>query len=230
MCGRYALDGENAHQARSMVRALSWMKLIQTEPAQRYWGFDCRPTTRRAVFMQQGEGVEMVAARWGWNRAFLGKRPVINARYETVDSKAMFATALAERRCVVPASAYYEWRRDEKDRPLAKYAFREASGDLLLIAGLWEDATTDEGTERRFLVLTRAMTRYAEIHDRTPVMLTPAAAEAWMDPKARAAEVVEAAASRSDDDLVVRAVVSGPSKKVSEGPHLLEPTESPWPW
>ncbi len=130
----------------------------------------------------------------------------------------------------MPATAYYEWRRDEKDRPLSKFAFREIDGGPLLIAGLWEDVEVDGGSERRFLVLTRAMEKFIEIHDRTPVLLSPQAAEAWLDPKASSAEVVEAAASMTDDDLVVRSVVSGPTKAVPEGPHLMESTGEKWPF
>lgn len=230
MCGRYALDGENEEQRRAMLKALAWIRQVQDDSARKYWSWDARPTTKRAVFFHSSTGIEMRDARWGWSRDFLKSRPVINARYETAHDKRMFKAALRERRCVVPATAYYEWRRDEKDRPLAKYAFREAGGDLLLMAGLWEDGSAEEGAECRFLVLTRRMELHAHVHDRTPVMLTPAAAECWMDPKATAAEVVEAAASRNDHDLVVRSVVGGPSKTVVEGPHLMAPTDEPWPW
>lgn len=104
------------------------------------------------------------------------------------------------------------------------------SGRQLLIAGLWEQAKGPDGLERRFLVLTRAMNRYKAIHDRTPVLLTPAAAEAWMDPKAPDREVLEAARSCTDDDLIVRPVVSGPTRAVPEGPHLMESVGEAWPW
>jgi putative SOS response-associated peptidase YedK len=228
MCGRYALDGSE-EQRRPMRAALLWMRAAYAEDSQRYWGFDCRPTTRRAVFFRAGDNIAMSGARWGWQREFLGKRPLINARYESAADKAMFRTALAGRRCVVPATCYFEWKRDEKDRPLEKFAFRASDGELLLIAGLWEDVVTDGQAERRFLVLTREMRRFAEIHDRTPVLLTPDAAERWLDPVASAAAVADAALSKTDDDLVPRRVINGPSRAVPEGGHLLKPSE-PWPW
>jgi putative SOS response-associated peptidase YedK len=230
MCGRYSLDGSDP-RSRALHQALDWMSAAIAPESAKYWSFDARPTTRRAVFFQDsGKSIALAGARWGWERAFLGKRPVINARFETVDAKKMFAQAMRERRCVVPATAYFEWRRDAKDRPLAKFAFREADGHLLLLAGLWEDVEIEGGSERRFLVLTRAMERYAEIHDRTPVLLSRDAAEAWLDPQAQQAEVTQAAGSRTDDDLVVRSVVSGPSKTVPEDERLVAPIDQPWPW
>jgi len=229
MCGRYSLDGSDP-RSKELTKALIWMAQVSTPEASKYWSFDCRPTTRRAVFMDTNGTIQLTGARWGWQRDFIGNRPIINARYETVDTKKMFSQAMQFRRCVVPATAYYEWKRDAKDKPLAKYAFREADGNMLLIAGLWEDVDVEGKPDRRFLVLTRAMERYSEIHDRTPVLLSAAAAEAWLDSKAPAGEVGEAAASRTDDDLIVRSVVSGPSIAVPEGAHLAKPIDQPWPW
>lgn len=99
----------------------------------------------------------LAAARWGWVRDFATGGRIINARWETATEKRTFAEAVERRRCVIPATAYYEWRRDERDRPLEKYAFLPASGGWLAMAGLYEDVPLHEGSERRFLVLTRPM-------------------------------------------------------------------------
>jgi len=61
--------------------------------------------------------------------------------------KRTFSKAVEGRRCAIPASGYYEWRRDDRDRPLEKYAFLPAAdGALLAMAGLYEDVTTLEGS------------------------------------------------------------------------------------
>lgn len=223
MCGRYVLDPitgkgvpmfpENVHQWRLRSRTAY---AIEHDLA----GYDIRPTTLCAVALHSET---LTAARWGWARDFATGGRIINARWETVTEKRTFSEAAERRRCVIPATGYYEWRRDDRDRPLAKYAFLPAvEGTLLAMAGLYEDVAGPDGVERRFLVLTRPMARYAEIHDRTPVMLSGVGEDAWLNPSASMGDILEAARSMGDDDLVPRAVASGPTKARPAGAWLMD--------
>jgi putative SOS response-associated peptidase YedK len=226
MCGRYALrDDDIAHLAS---------RYPPTEPIDRLTRlahFDVRPTTVRPV-IREGS---LQAARWGWQRPWSAK-PLINTRSETVADKATFRDAFRKRRLVVPATAYYEWHRVD-EVPKEKYAFRLQDGEPLLMAGIWEEATIPDGQETRFLILTREMTtRHAVagrapilIHDRTPVLLTPAAAATWMDPAATDGDLWDAASTRTDHDLVVREVVRNAAMERRNDPQLLEPVGEPWP-
>ncbi len=101
MCGRYGFQGDKQQQEAADRASLAWLRALVSEEAEKYYGWDCRPTTRRAVYFQGADGIALSGARWGWQRDFLKSRPVINARYETIDQKRMFVQAFKERRCVV---------------------------------------------------------------------------------------------------------------------------------
>ncbi len=221
MCGRYVLDpatGKSVPQYPAEP-----MRRVQFAVDHDLAGYDIRPTVRCAVVLPSNE---LGIARWGWVRAFATGGRIINARWETATEKRTFSEAVEQRRCVIPATAYFEWQRDERDRPIkgGKHAFNAGNGDLLAMAGLYEDVPGPDGVERRFLVLTRPMVRYATIHDRTPVMLTEAGEEAWLDPVAPMGDVLDAARSMGDDDLTPYRVADGPNKARAAGAWLLEAT------
>lgn len=135
----------------------------------------------------QGRRLEL--ARWGlvpsWAKDVeLGSR-MINARSETVTEKPSFRSAFAKRRCIVPASGYYEWRVDDGvKRP---YWISPEDNQPLAFAGLyefWKDKSL--GDDAQWLVTTTIVTQAArgamrELHDREPVMMQPDAVAKWLD-------------------------------------------------
>lgn len=225
MCGRFA----NSETIPVLAARLG----ADVAPGSDRWSpsFDVRPTQAAPVLLG-GPRRRLGLMTWGWSRDFAAGGRLINARVETAAVKPTFAEALRRRRCVVPATAYYEWRRDAADRPIrgGKHAFQAADGGWLLMAGLWEPAEGPDGTRAAgFIVLTRAMVQHADIHDRTPVLVTLASAAVWLDPQAPPSAVRAAAQVRRDDDLIVRPVCDGPNARVSAGPQLLASTGEPWP-
>lgn len=225
MCGRYALDPATGKSVPAVEQARPAARWLRFAADHDLTGYDIRPTTLCAVALPQGR---LCAARWGWARDFATGGRIINARWETATEKRTFAEAVERRRCVIPATAYYEWQRDARDRPVrgGKHAFRPIDGGTCAMAGVWEDVTLPEGAgEVRFLVLTRTMVKHAGIHDRTPVMLSNDAIEAWLDPSAPMGDVLDAARSLGDDDLAPYRVADGPTKAKPAGSWLLEPTD-----
>lgn len=223
MCGRFVIDPATGKSVPKYPAEA--VRRLRFAAEHELAGFDIRPTSHAAIVLP---GRQLGSARWGWARDFASGGRIINARWETAAAKQTFAAAVAQRRCVIPATAYYEWRRDDRDRPLEKYAFLPAASDAIFaMAGLYEDVVEPAGSERRFLVLTRPMQRHAGIHDRTPVMLSPEAESAWLDPQAATDDVMAAARSLGDDDLVPRRVDNGPTRARPAGPWLLEPIPEP---
>jgi putative SOS response-associated peptidase YedK len=104
----------------------------------------------------------------------------INARSETAATSGMFRGALAARRCLVPADAFYEWRTTADGKQ--PYAIARADGAPLALAGLWEGWRSPDGeTLRSFTILTtRANTDLAPLHTRMPVILEPHTWELWL--------------------------------------------------
>ena len=142
---------------------------------------------------------------WAKDRS-VGSR-MINARCETAAEKPAFREALRQRRCLVPASGFYEWtgRRGAR-RP----HYLSPPGDgLFAMAGLWERWRDEAGQVlESCTVLTADANRVvARLHDRMPVILDPKDYEAWLDPFPREpAELVPLLRTCPDDWLAVREV------------------------
>ena len=114
------------------------------------------------------------AMKWGFV-GYNGK-PVINARSETALEKPMFQNAMRERRCLIPAGGYYEWRKAGAKK--VKYQFF-IPGQRLHFAGCWRQ---EKGSQiYTFVILTRQAAGGAEaIHDRMPVIIPESRMDAWL--------------------------------------------------
>ncbi len=125
--------------------------------------------------------------RWGlmpsWTTDPKQRRP-INVRSETAAGSGMFKAALADRRCLVPADAFYEWRAMADGKQ--PYAIARQDGAPLAFAALWEWWKAPEGTlVRTFAILTTAANATMRVlHERMPVILEPDAWSAWLGPDA----------------------------------------------
>ena len=106
-------------------------------------------------------------------------RGLINARSETAPDKAAFKKAFATRRCLVPATGFYEWAKPSRDR----HHYTPAQG-LFALAGLWQPHRQSDGTTiDTFAILTTAANDMLQrVHDRMPVILGSNAAGAWLAP------------------------------------------------
>lgn len=157
-----------------------------------------------AVRVDRDGARRLHALRWGlvpfWAKdASIGRR-LINARLDGLKDKPAFREALARRRCLIPASGFYEWGVDAagKKQP---YFVHARSEPLLALAGLWERwrGTGDgEPLETCVIVTTDAAPLLAPIHDRMPVMLTRAAQEVWLDATTDVATIAGLAAHGPD--------------------------------
>lgn len=126
--------------------------------------------------------------KWGFAPFQKGGRPVINARRETALDKPMFRKPLLERRCVIPASHYYEWEKQGATK--VRHAIRPMGQNILYMAGLYR--IEEEQALPVFTILTRpAAPDIAFIHDRMPVILFPDQREAWLRPDADVRGIME---------------------------------------
>lgn len=162
------------------------------------------PTDQIDTVIEREGKRELVPMRWGlvpswWNKRLKElKLSTFNARVETVATKPMFRDAFKQRRCVVPASGYYEW----KDTPTGKqpYYFTAADGAPLSFAGLWDEWRDKEGGETLkscAVIICDANEFVGEIHDRMPVLLQPRDFDAWL----RAQSGVEVLKPAANDAL-----------------------------
>lgn len=107
---------------------------------------------------------------------------MINARAETVAGKPAFRAAFRRRRCLIPASGFYEWQK-QTGGPKQPFWIAAADSGLLTFAGLWESWLSPDGGELRTctIVTTAANDQLSPIHHRMPVILAPADFDAWLD-------------------------------------------------
>ena len=121
---------------------------------------------------------------WGlvphWSRDLKAERKPINARSETAAALPLFRDALARRRCIVPADAFYEWQVTEGGK--IPTAIAREDGMPLALAGLWEGWRGSDGTVlRSFTILTTTACKALEhLHERMPVVLEQADWPVWL--------------------------------------------------
>jgi putative SOS response-associated peptidase YedK len=148
------------------------------------------PTTPIDIVRERAGKRELVAARWGlipswWKKPLKELPATFNARSDTVAEKPMFRGAFKSRRCIIPASGYYEWRKGE-DGGREPHYFRRVDGAVLSMAGLyeeWQDPATGEIVTSATIIVTDASEDIAAIHHRMPVILEQNQIEGWLTHK-----------------------------------------------
>lgn len=136
---------------------------------------------------QGGQRYLLGPARFGLVPHFAKELPKdgkhFNARAETVHERPLLRAAFERRRCLVPATAFFEWKRSPVQKGAQRYVYRPALGGFLALAGIWETWRSEQGEKvGSFAILTtEANQLVAEVHGRMPVILASAEAQAlWL--------------------------------------------------
>lgn len=163
MCGRYAL--------------FRWSPALAALPGfpadlQPHWSI----APGASVLMLRGtaQGHEAAQARWGLTPPWLTdlSRTPAHARAETIAEQPMFREAFRERRCLVPANGFYEWRGGGRKRPY----WMSAEAPLLYFAAIWERYPVSGHVYLSLALVTRAAASL-----RRPLLLDPAGQAGWLD-------------------------------------------------
>ena len=178
MCGRYALDVTGLELARLFGATLGTG--AGSSPR-----LNLAPTMEILVLRSSNEVASRLdLLRWGliprWaSDPGVGNR-MINARSETVFEKPAFKAAVRERRCLIPATLFYEWKRAGGKR--VPFGIRPSDEALFVFAGIWERWEGSEGPLETVAILTTSPNRVmSSIHDRMPVILNPDERARWLD-------------------------------------------------
>ncbi len=134
---------------------------------------------------------EVTMAGWGLIPFWMKEKPKvphINARAETVQKLPLFREAFAKRRCLIPATGFYEWQqRDDGKQP---YRFRRRDLEPFAFAGIWEFAKLGgEEILSAAMIVGEPNPLVGGVHDRMPVMLLPEDYDRWLDPGAKQDEL-----------------------------------------
>ena len=166
---------------------------------------EIKPTDIAAVIAPDSRGERSVFPMiWGFllpdRENTRRSQPLINARVETADLKPTFRECWKRRRCIVPASYYYEWEHfvkpDGTKKTGGKYAIQPAGETVTWLAGLYR---MEDGFPH-FTILTRQPgPETGKLHDRMPLILPQGAIDAWINPNTAAVAVKEIAAAALTD-------------------------------
>lgn len=216
MCGRYALTLPQD----AMVQLFGAVPSNDVPEGPRW---NVCPTTQIPVVTSDGAGRRLVSMRWGfvpqWYDTPTGGPLLINARAETVAEKPAFRAACRERRCLIPATGFYEWTKAADGTRLPWYFHAPEDGPLVF-AGIWQ-AWGTEAQPTCAIVSCAAGPTMAEVHHREPVTLAPEDWPLWLGEAGKgAARLMRAAPEgRITRHRVARAVNSNRA----EGPELIDP-------
>lgn len=220
MCGRFAFYSPSEAAAALFGVTDS----IEVQPR-----YNIAPTQYVAAIREnESDARELVMLRWGlvpfWAKdPSIGSR-MINARAETVAEKPSFRAAYRQRRCLVLADGFYEWRKESDGK--TPYYISPASNQPFAFAALWENWNNKEDStslQSTTLITTAADDFMSGLHHRMPVVLQPQTADRWL---------------AGDDGLVEYVSLNGPDLQAwpvdrrvnnarNDGEELLLPTGDP---
>lgn len=219
MCGRVTV--------RFAPHALEPFGVILTEPlVPRY---NVAPSQGLPVIRVRDGQRECVSLTWGlvprWAKDTSIAAGTRNAKSETITTKPSFRDAFRRRRCLVMVSSFYEWDRHPGARFKQPYVIELADGAAMAFAGLWESWTPPSGGDvlETCTIATCAPNEFmARLHDRMPVILSPAAADRWLAPETPPAEL-QSLLVPLEGEMHAYPVSTRMNSAQNDGPECIEP-------
>lgn len=182
MCGRFASKAKSEQIEKEFKVGKLNPKLFEAR-------FNIAPSQIIPAILET-DGERLVnGLKWGlipsWAKDDSFASKTINARAETITEKASFKNAFKSRRCIIPASGFYEWAKKGEKVKQPFYFFLK-NKDVFGFAGLyeeWLDKQSGELVETCTIITTEANACLEPVHDRMPVILKPADYDQWLDEK-----------------------------------------------
>ena len=221
MCGRLAVTLPNDAMAQ----------LFAAQPANdlpEVPNFNVCPTTQVHTITSDAGARRLTQMRWGfiptWYKKPSGGPLLINARAETIAEKPAFKAACRARRCLIPASGFYEWTKDE-DGGRDPWFIQARDRAPLAFAGIWQDWKVDDESLRTCAVVTSAANMsMSAIHHRMPVILQQKDWPLWLGEQGKGAALLMQAAP--EDQLEFYRVDRAVNSNLARGAQLIERVNS----
>jgi putative SOS response-associated peptidase YedK len=206
MCGRFSLHLAELAELRnqlgvSRVLITDWHPRYNIAPSQLVpvVTADDAPGERA----REPERV-LRALRWGLVLADEPRKAaggMINARVESLPKWSSIRSAFRERRCIVPATGYYEWRPEPDRRAKQPLWIHPEDGSVMALAGVWSETVSEDGevVDTFAIVTTEAPDALRSIHDRVPLELRGQDVDRWLAPGALSGKALEAMVEAARD-------------------------------
>lgn len=209
MCGRYAL-----HTSPEVIALAFGVPAIPAY-APRY---NIAPASQVLIIRRN----EAAMVRWGlvprWAKDPSIGATLNNARAETVAEKPSFRDACRRRRCLIPASGFYEWKAEAgRKQP---YYIHPAGGELFAFAGLWEQW---QDLQTCAIITTVANEKMTTVHDRMPVIVSPAEYSDWLSDRSYEKVALRPCPNAA---IAIHRVGRAVNNARSDTPGLIEPEDA----
>lgn len=156
----------------------------------------------------------------GWSKTPETKYSTFNVRSEDAATKPTFRSAFKRRRCIVPASGFYEWKK-LKDGAKQPFYITRADDDILYFAGLWE--CWQEELLTCTILTTTPNVEMKALHHRMPCILEREQAEAWCNPDLNDVERIQEFLNPAAEGLwAMHEVDKGVGNTRNNAVHLIE--------
>jgi len=219
MCGRYFID--------TLPELLAQQFNVIAHPSYAP-SYNLAPTQNMLLLRAHGEQLNWAQVRWGlvphWSKDAKGAARMINARSEGVAEKPAFRNAMRYRRCVIPASGFYEWQTTASGKQ--PFAIVPTDAASFGFAGLFEAWTAPDGSvlETGCILTTSPNSLMLPIHDRMPVILDPSQYEGWI--RAPVADALRLVDSFPTERMRAYRVGRAVGNARNDYPALIAPEES----
>lgn len=204
MCGRFTFRSTE-HELQDLFDVLRSPPIVPR--------YNIAPTQSVLTFSLDTQGQREGRMRhWGliprWATDASGAGQLINARSESVAEKPTFRESFLHRRCLIPASGFFEWQAAGRSKQ--PWLITRVSGELLTFAGLWEVWQRPDGTplESCTILTTTANEMMAQVHQRMPVILAREQFASWLSPATTEHEELSALLKPCPEDWLQRSPVS----------------------
>ena len=225
MCGRYLLS------TSAEIIADLFQAELTAEFRPRY---NIAPSQMIPVVELAGKSRRVSLMRWGltpsWAKAKIGPRggvrlpDFINARSETASSKPSFRNAFRQRRCIVPADGFFEWKK-ALDGSRQAHCVRFGDRQVFAMAAIWETWRSAEGALRQgvCVLTTQGNADLKTLHDRMPVVLHPDHYDFWLNPASALPPIEDLLQPLPDGFMEVYPVSNRVNKPGHDDADLLNP-------
>lgn len=174
MCGRFSLELDDTFYPRYEVDTL-----LEISP-----NYNVAPSSIIPVIVKNSPK-KIIKMKWGylpsWSKEYDSKYSVINTRVETIQSKPYFKESFTKYRCLIPATGFYEWRKDPTEKiPFYIHLKNSKYFSFAGIYSIWKDVSGKEFYTCS-IITTKPNKLMIPIHDRMPVILSKEEEEIWID-------------------------------------------------
>lgn len=206
MCGRFALSAKTK-DIENLVPDLK----IKEEIKPRY---NIAPSQNIAAVLNDGKK-ELTFLKWGlipsWAKDSSIGNKMINARAETLQEKPSFKNSLKNRRCLIFADGFFEWKQIPGEKRKVPYFIKLKSGGPFTFAGLWDKWKDDAGNliHSTTIITTEPNELMSAIHNRMPVILPADLREEWLSNNLSNTEILQSYLKPYDKEEMEAYEISG---------------------